>query len=84
MKEYVEKFEESPWYSEYKYNTQFFEKNKNKTKNLTTKHNPHKTIVASNKWYECMRIITFMISKKGEIRKNVISTYMKCYNLPLL
>ena len=25
-----------------------------------------------------------MISIKGEIRKNVRSTYMKCYNLPLL
>ena len=25
-----------------------------------------------------------MISIKGEIRKNVISTYIKCYNLPLL
>ena len=26
----------------------------------------------------------FMISIKGEFRKNVISIYMKCYNLPLL
>ena len=25
-----------------------------------------------------------MILIKGEIRKNVISTYMKCYNIPLL
>ena len=80
----MKKYEESPWYIEYKYNTQFFDEIKNKTKNLTTKHNPRKTIVASNKRYEYMQINTFMISIKGEIRENVISTYMKCYNLPLL
>ena len=82
--EYMEKYEESPWFIEYNYNTQFCDKIKNKTKNLTTKHNPRKTMVASNKRYEYMQMKTFMISLKGEIRKIVMSTYMKCYNLPLL
>ena len=69
MEEYTQKFEESPWYLECKYNTQFIDNIKNKTKNLTTKHNPGKTIVASNKRYDYMQITTFMISIKGEIRK---------------
>ena len=80
----MQKYEESFWYKEYKYNTQFFEEIENKTKNQTTKHNPRKTIVASNKRYEYMQINNFMISIKGKIRKIVISTYKKCYNLPLL
>ena len=32
LKEYAEKFEDSPWYIELKHNTQFFDKIKNKTK----------------------------------------------------
>ena len=31
-----------------------------------------------------MQINNFMFSIKGEIRKNVLSTYMKCYNIPML
>ena len=62
----------------------FLKRLKIKQKILTTKHNPRKTIVASNKRYEYMQINDFMISIKGDIRKNVISTYMKCYNLLLL
>ena len=30
MKEYTQKYEGSPWYIEYKYNIQFFDKIKNK------------------------------------------------------
>ena len=82
-KEYAQKYENNPWYIEFKFNTQFFDKIKNKTKNLSAKHNPRKTIVASNKRYEYMQISNFMISMKGEIKKDVISTYMKCYNLSL-
>ena len=82
LEEYTQKYGESPWYIEPKHNTQFFEKIK--TKNLSTKHNPRKTILESNGRYEYMQNITFMILIKGKIRKNVISTYMKCYNLPLL
>ena len=52
LKEYAEKHEDSPWYIELKYNTQFFDKIKNKTKNLSTKHIPRKTIIASNGRYE--------------------------------
>ena len=84
LKEYAEKYEENPWYLELKYNTQFFDKIKIKTKNLSKKHNPRKTIVASNKRYEFVQINNFMISTKGEIRKNVLGTFMKCYNLPIL
>ena len=84
LEEYAEKYENSPWYIELKHNTQFCDKIKNKTKNLSTKHNPRKTIIASNGRYEYRQINNFMISIKGEIRKNVINTYMKCYNVPLL
>ena len=84
LKKYREKYEESTWYIELKYNTQFSDKNKNKTKNLITKRKPRKTIVASNKRYEYMQINSFRISIKREIRKNVISFYMKCFNLPLM
>ena len=84
LKDYAQKYENSPWYMEPKYNTKFFDKLKNKTKNLSTKHNPRKTIIASNGRYEYRQINNFLISIKGGIRKIVISTYMKCYNLPLL
>ena len=84
LKEYAQKNENTPWYIEFKNNTQFFDKIKNKTKNLSTKHNPQKTTVASNKRYDYMQMINFMISIKGEIRKSVISSYMKCYNIPML
>ena len=53
-------------------------------KNLSTKHNPRKTLLASNGRYEYRQIKNFVISIKGEIRKIVMSSYMKCYNLPLL
>ena len=78
------KKQKSPWYIEFKCNTQFFDKIKNKTKNLSTKHNPRKTILASNKRYEFMQISNFMISIKGENEKDIISTYMKCFNIPML
>ena len=64
LKEYKEKYGESAWYVELKYNTQFFDKIKNKTKNLTTRKNPQKTIIASNGRYEYMQINYFMISIK--------------------
>ena len=84
LKEYSQNYENSPWYIVFNYNIQVFDENKIKTKNLSTKHNPRKTIVASNKRYEYMQINNFMISIKGEIEKDVISTYIKCYNIPML
>ena len=84
LKEYVQKFENSPWDIEYKYNIQFFDKNKNKTKNMSTKRGLNRTIIASNGRYHFIRINNFLISIKGEIKKDVLSTYMKCYNMPLL
>ena len=93
LKEYTQKNGESPRYMELKYNTQFFtffthitlhNKIKTRTKNQSTKHNPRKTIIASNGRYEYRQINNFLISIKGEIRENFISNYVKCYNLPLL
>ena len=43
LKEYVENCEFSPWYKEYSYNLQFFDKIENKTKNLCTKRGPNRT-----------------------------------------
>ena len=86
LKDYAQKYENIPWCIDLKHNTQIFDKIEIKTKNPRTKHNPPKTIIASNGRYEYRQINNFMISIKGEIRKNVISTYMKCYiyKLPLL
>ena len=55
-----------------------------KTKNITTIRSPNGTIVASNGRYEYIEIKKFIILIKGDIKKNVISTYMKCGNIPLL
>ena len=44
LKEYAQKNENSPWYLEFIYNTQFFDKVKCKTKNLSTKHDPKKKL----------------------------------------
>ena len=52
FKESAKTYGESAWYIELDYNTQFFDKIKNKTKNLSAKHNPRKTIIASNGRYE--------------------------------
>ena len=84
LEECVQKYEKSPWDIEYKYNIQFLDKIKNKTKNLSTKRGPNRTINASNGRYQFIRINNFIISIKGEIKKDVISTYVKCYNMPLL
>ena len=54
LKEYKEKYGESAWYIELKYNTHFSDTIKNKTKNLTTRKNPQKTNIASNSRYEYM------------------------------
>ena len=65
------------------YNIRFFDKIKYKTKNITTRHGPHGTITASNEGYEYIEINKFIILI-GDIKKNVISTYMKCDNIPML
>ena len=62
----------------------FFDKKLNKTKNITTKHNPNRTIVASNGRYAVIEINKFINIIEGNIKRNVISTYMKCGNIPLL
>ena len=86
LKEYAKKYGDGdyPWYIEYIYNTQFFDKNKNRTKNISTKHNPKPTVTASNGRYQFVQINNSKISVRGEIKKDVISIYMKCYNKPLL
>ena len=84
MKEYAQKYENSLWYIESKYNLYFFDKNKNKTKNLSTRRGVNKTIVALNGRYEFSQINDFMILIKEENKKDVISTFLKCYNMPLL
>ena len=64
LKEYAEKYEDSPWYIELKYNTQFFDKIKNKRENLSTKHNPRKTIIASNGRFEYRQMNNFYDFKR--------------------
>ena len=84
LNEYAQNHENSPWHIDCKYNVQFFDKIKNKTRNLSTKRGIIKTITALNGRYQYIQIYNFMISIKGEIKKDVINTYMKCFSLPLL
>ena len=69
---------------EVEFNIHFFDKIKNKTKNITTKREINRTIIASNGRYENFKINKLIILLEGSIRKNVINTYMKCDNIPLL
>ena len=85
IKDYIKKYDNSFWKRiEYKYNIRFFDKIKNKMKNISSSHGPKRTIVASNGRYEYIEINVFKILIEGIIKKNVIDTYMKCYILPLL
>ena len=84
LKECPQKYENSPWYIDCKYNIQFFDKFKNNTKKLTTRNGPNRTIVASNGRYEYRQMNIFMISIEGEIKKHVVATFMKCYGIPML
>ena len=59
-------------------------KQKNKTKNITTRHGPNRTIRASNGRSKNTELNSFIILIEGDINKNVISIYMKCGNIPLL
>ena len=68
---------------EFKYDIQFFDKIKNKTKNITTK-NIKKLIIASQGRYELIKTNKLSILIEGRIYKNVINTYMKCDNIPFL
>ena len=67
-----------------KYDIRFFVKIKTKTKNNTTRRGPKRSIVASSERYEYMEVISFIILIGGDVKKNVISTYMKCGRIPLL
>ena len=85
LKNYFKKYGISYWKSlDYKYNIRFFDKIKNKTKNITTRHGHKRNIVASNGRYVYIEINTFIILIEGNILKNVISTYMQCGNIPML
>ena len=85
IKEHIRKYDYSCWRRmEYKFNVRFFDKIKNKTKNISTRYGPNRTIVASNGRYKFVEINDFKILIEGEIKRDVINTYMKCHNLPLL
>ena len=59
-------------------------KEKNKTKNITTRRCVDKTIIAGNGRYEYIIIKKFTILKEGNKSKNVRNTYRKCDRIPLL
>ena len=85
IKDYIEKYGNSYWRRlDYKHNIRFFVKIKKKTKNFTTRHGPNRTKKASNGSYEYIEIYNFIILLDGDIKKNVIITYKKCNNNPLL
>ena len=85
IKEYLKKYDNSYWKRcEYKCIIQFFDKIKNKTKNITTNQGVKRTIIASNGRYDYIGINKSIILIEGDIKKNVIRTYMKSDNIPLL
>ena len=70
-------------------NVKFFDKIKNKAENVTIKHchvhyGKNKTIIASQGRYEIIKPNKLIILIEGSIYKNVINTYMKCNNIPIL
>ena len=53
IRDSIKRYGNSYWNRlDFKYNIQFFDKIKNKTKNITTRQGPNRTIVASNGRYE--------------------------------
>ena len=85
IKDYIEEYDNSYWKRmKYEYDFQFFDKIKNKTKTITNSQGVNKTIAASNGRYKYIEINKFIILIEGDIKKNVIRTYMKCYNNPFL
>ena len=85
IRDYIKNYGNSYWEKlENIYKIQFFDKIKNKEKNVTTERGVKKTIIASNRRYEYIEINKFIILIKRDIKKNVISTYMKCGNILLL
>ena len=68
IKHCFKKHGNSYWKSlDYKYNIRFFDKIKNETKNITTRHGPKRTIVASNGRYVYIEINTFIILIEANI-----------------
>ena len=85
MKDYNEKYGYGYWRKlECLYNTRFFDKRKNKTKNITTKQGVKRTIKASKGTYENIEMKKFINLLERDIRKNFFRIYMKCGNIPLL
>ena len=57
IKNFVKKYGISFWeHLDYEYNIRFFDKMKNKTKNITTSRGPNRSIVASNLGHEFIEI----------------------------
>ena len=69
---------------ECKCNIKYFDKIRNKTKNITTTGGVEKTIIASNGRYEYININKYTSIIEEGISINVINTYMKCGNIPIL
>ena len=66
---------------EFKYDIQFFD---NIKKNITTNRGRNRTIIASQGRYELVKIKKLIGIIEGTIKKNVINTYMKSNDIPLL
>ena len=62
----------------------FFDKIKNKTKNITSNCGIKKTKIASQGRYDFIKANQLIILIQGSISRNVINTYMKCNNIPRL
>ena len=73
IKEYIENYGNSYWKRmEYLYHNQFFDKVKNRTKNITNKRGVKRTKVATKGRYEYIDINKFKILTEGKFQK-------KCY-----
>ena len=70
LKEYFQKYNNSFWKRlDYKSNIRLFDKIKNKTKNITTRHGPNRTIMASNGRNEHTEINTFIVIMEEIFKK---------------
>ena len=85
IKDYIKNYGNSYWERlQNIHNIRFFDKIKNKEKNITNKRGVNRTIIASNGRYEYIEIDKFIIMIEGDFKKNVITTYMKNGNVALL
>ena len=72
-----------------KCNVKLFDKRENKTKNIMIEHESvigkvNKIMQSSKGMIKFFRALELTIRIQGRVRKNIVNTYLKCDNIPIL